>query len=164
MTDSFAYLKGLIAIILLLGMFPLVQGCEEIYPEIVVQNTIDDHILIRNISFNGCIWDEMLAFEDSTRPGRCLPGSDRIHFQKFDPKKYCEEQVDDGVIDGLCFCDEEDEPDADPMDTGLINEEPMWFNYQTKTTYDVGHGSFHLFDLSADDLEQDFSVPGPYGH
>ncbi len=158
-TDGYAI--GTVLVILLLLSFS--SACEEAYPEVVVVNAIDDHILIRNISFNGCKWEEMLAFEDASAPGRCLPGKDRIHFQKFDPKTYCEEQVDDGVIDGLCFCDEEDRPEEDPMDSGLINEEPMWFNYQTVKSFDIG-GGFHLFELTLDGLEQDFSVPGPYGH
>ncbi len=149
--------------LLLLASFAFAAGCEEMYPEVVVTNTIDEHILIRNVSMNGCKWEDMLAYEDSTSPGRCLPGSDRIHFQKFDPKTYCEEQVDDATIDGLCFCNEEDRPEDDPMDSGLINEEPMWFNYQTKQTFDI-EGGFHLFELTLDDMEQDFSVPGPYGH
>ena len=138
-------------------------ACEELYPEVVVTNNTEEYILIRNISFNGCKWDETLAFEETSSPGRCLPGSDRIHFQRFNPKNYCIEQVDDGTIEELCFCNEEDDPADDPMDTGLINEEPLWFNYQTKQSFDIS-GGFHTFELTADDMEQDFSVPGPYGH
>jgi len=28
----------------------------------------------------------------------------------------------------------------------------------------VGEGDFRVLDVTADDLEQDFSIPGPYGH
>ncbi len=157
------FLPALVPALCLVGSPLFLCSCEEMYPEVVVSNTIDEHILIRNISFNGCKWENMLAFEDSTSPGHCLPGSDRIHFQKFDPKKYCEEQVDDGTIDGLCFCDESDRPEEDPMDSGLINEKPLWFNYQTKRSFNA-QGGFHHFELTPDDMEQDFSVPGPYGH
>ncbi len=103
------------------------------------------------------------GFRGNQQSGPLSSGSDRIHFQRFNPKNYCIEQVDDGTIEELCFCNEEDDPADDPMDTGLINEEPLWFNYQTKRSFDIS-GGFHTFELTADDMEQDFSVPGPYGH
>jgi len=139
-------------------------SCDLFYPEVVVVNKTDEHILLRNASFNGCRWNTVLAYEESTFPGRCLPGKDRVHFEKFDPKAYCLEQVDDGTIADLCFCDEQDQPEGDPMDPGLINEEPMWFNYQTLTVKRVDYDEFHVFEILLDDMEQDFSVPGPYGH
>ncbi len=163
MRQPIGYPSFFVTVTFLAAVLSVCSGCDELYPEVVVTNTIDEHILIRNISFNGCKWDETLAFEESSSPGRCLAGSDRIHFQRFNPKTYCEEQVEDETIDGLCFCNEEDKPAEDPMDTGLINEEPMWFNYQTLKTYDVS-GGFHLFELTLENMEQDFSVPGPYGH
>lgn len=148
----------------LLTSFLVNSGCEASYPEVAVTNDLDGFTLIRNISFNGCKWDDMLAYEDSTGPGRCLPGTDKIHFQKFNAKAYCQEQVDDKTIDGICFCDENYDPQDDPMDSGLINLEPTWFNYQTKESYKIGYGGFHLFEITLDNIEQDFSVVGPYGH
>jgi hypothetical protein len=139
-------------------------SCDLASPEVAVVNMTDEHILLRNVSFNGCRWNTVLAYQESTSPGRCLPGEDRVHVEKFDPKTYCREQVEDGTIDDLCFCDEEDRPGDDPMDPGLINEEPMWFNYQTVSVKRVDYGEFHVFEITLDDLEQDFSVPGPYGH
>ena len=112
-------------------------GCDFAYPEVVVVNRTGERILLKNVSFNGCVWDEVLAFGDATSPGRCLPGEDRIHVQKLDLASACQ-QADD--------------------------EEPNWFNYQTLSARRVDYGSFHLFEITADDLEQDFSVPGPYGH
>ena len=144
--------------------FMFVSACEATYPEVAITNTIDDRILIRNISFRGCKWDDMLAYEDTTGPRRCLPGSDHIHFQKFDPKAFCEEQIENGTFDDFCFCDENQGKDVSEMDSGLINKKPIWFNYQTKRVFKVGYGEFHHFELTQDDLEQDFSVPGPYGH
>mgnify|MGYP005806496087 CR=1 FL=1 len=140
-------------------------SCDFAYPEVAVVNRTNEHVLIKNLSFNGCVWDQVLAFEDATSPGRCLPGEDRVHFQKFDVEAYCQEQAEDGTLDGVCPC----EPDADPdpgdgIDPGLINEEPNWFNYQTVSVKRVDYGDFHLFEITTDDMEQDFSVPGPYGH
>ena len=47
---------------------------------------------------------------------------------------------------------------------GLINDLPFWFNYQTHSVKHVGYGEFHRFVITLDDFEQDFSIPGPYGH
>lgn len=51
--------------------------------------------------------------------------------------------------------------DTDPA---LINEEPTWFNYQTVSTRRVDYGDLIVIEITLDDMEQDFSVPGPYGH
>jgi hypothetical protein len=110
-------------------------GCDLAYPEVVVTNRISAHVLVRNPSFNGCVWNVTLAYGDSTSPGRCLRGSDHVHFQKLDL----------------------DQEASDPA--ALV-----WFNYQTISIESVGYGSSHTFEVTADDMEQDFSVPGPYGH
>jgi len=110
-------------------------GCDLEYPEVVVTNRISAHVLMRNPSFNGCVWNVTLAYGDSTPPGHCLRGSDHVHFQKLDLDQ------------------EASEPDA-----------PVWFNYQTASVKSVGYGSAHRFEVTSDDMEQDFSVPGPYGH
>jgi hypothetical protein len=148
-----------------LGLWLLAGGCDVAYPEVAIVNRTSERILIENLSFSGCVWDQVLAFEDATSPGRCLPGKDRIHFRKLDLETYCLQQAEDGTLAGVCRC----EPSQDPAphndtDPGLTNEEPTWFNYQTISTKRVDYGSFHLFEITADDMEQDFSVPGPYGH
>jgi hypothetical protein len=50
------------------------------------------------------------------------------------------------------------------VDSGLVNTVPIWFNYQTISTKHVDYGEFRIFTITLDDIEQDFSVPGPYGH
>jgi hypothetical protein len=45
-----------------------------------------------------------------------------------------------------------------------VNTVPTWFNYQTISLKHVEDGQFRLFEITAADMEQDFSVPGPYGH
>jgi hypothetical protein len=139
-------------------------ACDELYPEVIVINEIGDEVLVRDISFSGCLWDEVLAYGEASSPGRCLPGEDRIHFARFDAKSYCLEQVDDDTIPELCACDPEDQPEEDPLETGLVNETPQWFNYQTLTLYRAGSGDLVVVRLTLEDMEQDFSVPGPYGH
>ncbi len=150
-------------VLCLLVLLPCL-GCDEVYPEVIVINDIDDEVLVKDISFSGCLWDEVLAFGEVSSPGRCLPGEDRVHFARHDPETYCREQVDDETIPGLCFCDPSDAPEEDPLDPGLINETPQWFNYQTVTTYRADVGDLLVVRLTLDDMEQDFSVPGPYGH
>jgi len=124
------------ALVCCLAVFAaLGAGCDVAYPEVVVSNYWGAHVLVRNPAFNGCVWNVTLAFGESTAPGRCLPGSDHVHFQKLDL-------------------------DQEVSDQGV----PVWFNYQTTSVKSVGYGSFHAFDVERDDVEQDFSVPGPYGH
>jgi len=147
---------------LLLGALVL-GGCEDIYPEVVVVNRTGEKILLRNASFSGCLWQQVLAFGESSSPGRCLPGEDRVHFQKLDVGSYCQQQAEDGTIDGVCACSQGQCLPAD-SDPDLVNERPLWFNYQTVTSYRVGYGEFHLVEITCEDWEQDFSVPGPYGH
>jgi hypothetical protein len=50
------------------------------------------------------------------------------------------------------------------VDSGLVNTVPTWFNYQTISTEQVGYGEFRIFAITLDNIEQDFSIPGPYGH
>ena len=133
-------------------------------------NKTGEHILLRNLSFNGCVWDTVLAYGDATSPGRCLPGRDQVHFEKFDAEGYCREQAEDGTIKGICPCEDggastdvDGGSDAD-VDPGLINPTPTWFNYQTVSVHRVDYGDFQLIEIKLNDMEQDFSVPGPYGH
>lgn len=147
-------------------LLPLVVlGCDVRYPEIVVVNRTGEQILLKNVSFNGWVSVKVLALDEATSPGRCLPGEDRIHFQKLDVEAYCIEQIEEGTIDGACLCEPGPDPDPDGgVDPGLTNAEPNWFNYQTVSVKSVGYGDFHRFEITLDDMEQDFSVPGPYGH
>jgi hypothetical protein len=138
------------------------SGCEFAYPEVVVTNDTAETVQIRNISFSGCAWDGVLAFGDSSSPGRCLPGEDRVHFEKLDVAAYCREQAEDGTLDGVCPCGT-NEGDVETMEE-LTNAEPMWFSYQTASPKHVEYGDFRIFEIRLSDMEQDFSVPGPYGH
>jgi hypothetical protein len=140
-------------------------GCDLRYPEIAIVNRTADPILIKNPSFNGCVWNTVLAHGKATSPGRCLPGEDHVHFQKLDAEAYCREQAEDGTLVGVCPCGDGGVPSRDGgMLSGLVNAEPTWFNYQTVTVKHVDYGEFHLFEITPEDMEQDFSVPGPYGH
>jgi len=148
-------------------------GCESAYPEVVIINQISETIQIRDISINGCHWDELLVYDQASTIRRCPPGEDRVHFQKFDGETYrelleeheawqecCGEGAEDGDIDiagdydcaSLC---EEDIP---------VSKVPLWFNYQTISVEKVDCGGFYTFIITADDIEQDFSSTGPYGH
>lgn len=100
-------------------------------------NRLTETNLIKDPSFNGCRWNVVLAYGEATSPDRCLPGADRVHFQKLDL-----------AVNG-------------PAGEGAS---PTWFNYQTVSVKRVDYGDFHAFEITADDLEQDFSTPGPYGH
>jgi hypothetical protein len=120
----------------------LLLGCELAYPEVVIINLIDEQVLVSEASFNGCKWEENIAYGEATTPGNCLPGEDSVHFKKFDGQAFLAEQTDQE----------------------LPGSEPTWFNYKTVSVKHVTYGSFHVFELTADDIEQDFSVPGPYGH
>lgn len=155
--------RGLLRWAWALALLPCL-GCEALYPEVIVINEIDEAALVKDVSFSGCLWDEVLAFGEASSPGRCLSGEDRVHFARLDATSYCREQVDDGTIPELCYCDPEEAPAEDPLDSGLINETPQWFNYQTLTSYRAGSGDLLIVRLTLDGMEQDFSVPGPYGH
>jgi len=139
-------------------------GCDNAYPEVVVVNAIDERVVVRDVSFNGCLWSGVLAFAEATSPQRCPPGSDRVHFKKFDAAKYCQQQAQDGTIDGIGACDAGVAVPASPRDPGLIEEVPLWFNYQTLSEYEAQYGDFKRIELTPTNMEQDFSVPGPYGH
>lgn len=114
----------------------LVAACDLAYPEVVVVNETAAAVLLKDLSFSGCAWSTVLDFGESTSPQRCLPGEDRVHFQK--------------------------------LDMGSVNTRsdaaPTWFRYETVTPRQAAYGDFQRFEIRLDDLEQDFSVPGPYGH
>ena len=145
-------------------LFALVAGCDNAYPEVVVVNTTEEHVLVRDVSFNGCLWTEVLAFGEATSPQRCLPGSDRVHFKKLDAAKYCQQQAEDGTLEGICACDGGVAVPVTPPDPGLTGKVPLWFNYQSVSEHQADYGDFDRIELTVSDMEQDFSIPGPYGH
>jgi len=144
------------------GSVLMFSGCDLAYPQVVIVNQTAEAIELRDLSFSGCVWNTVLALGEATPVGRCLPGEDRVHFKKLDAAAYCRAQAEDGTIDGLCACDG-GAPDAGSKQ-GLTNAVPTWFNYQTISTKHVDYGEFRIFTITLDDMEQDFSVPGPYGH
>ena len=42
----------------------ILAGCDLAYPEVVVVNKTAAPIQLRNLSFNGCAWDAVLAYGD----------------------------------------------------------------------------------------------------
>ena len=145
-------------------------ACDEMYPEVIIVNHTGEHILLKDISFNGCTWQGVIAFDEATASQYCLPGKDRIHLKKLDAHAYCSAQAADGMLDDVCLCHSDtdntdtDDDDSPAVDEGLVNEEPNWFNYQTVSVHEVDYGQFRRFEITLNNLEQDFSVPGPYGH
>lgn len=148
----------------LAGVAAAPLGCELAHPEVVVVHELGEAVLVRQLSFSGCLWTETLSHEQASAPGRCLPGSDRVHLQRFDAASYCTRQAEDGNLPELCLCDPAAAPAADPLDLGILDAEPHWFNYQTSAVFELAYGDFARIVLRTEDLEQDFSVPGPYGH
>lgn len=142
----------------------LLASCGEVYPEVVVVNETHERLLLRNVSFNGCLWDGVLAYGESSPPQRCPPGAGRVHFKKLDVTRYCAERAELGVPDPLCGGGEQAEQATAFPDSGESPSVPLWFNYQTISEHEVGYGDFERIEIRADDLEQDFSTPGPYGH
>lgn len=127
-----------------------VAACDVAYPEVVVVNRTAPQMQLRRVSFNGCLWEGVLAYEEATPVGRCLPGEDHVYFQRFDALGY-------GVIDEDC-----EKTDSCPLDDGP--QTPLWFNYRTSAVQRAGLGTFQVFEITLDGVEQDFSVPGPWGH
>ena len=105
----------------------------------------------------------VLAYGEATAVGRCLPGEDRVHFQKLDAAAYGGKLAQADTADGASPGDA-GSPDADLPDAGQGNQVPLWFNYQTISARRVDYGDFQIFEINLGDMEQDFSVPGPYGH
>lgn len=114
-------------------------GCDLVYPEVAVINRTAPAILLRNLSFSGCAWPSVLAHGQATALERCLPGTDRIHFEKLElPREHTEDTSADAP--------------------------PTWFRYQTRSPRQVAYGEQRVLEVTLDELEQDFSQPGPVGH
>ena len=135
-------------------------SCQIMEPEIVVVNNIAPDVMVRDPSFGGTVWNTVLAYGQATSPRRCLSGGHRVHFKKIGMFEYCRDQARYGQIDSLCMCDSS----WASSDTDIIDSTPLWFNYQTISSREAGCGDLIVFELTASDMEQDFSVPGPYGH
>ncbi|MBN2035799.1 MAG: hypothetical protein JW768_03575 [Chitinispirillaceae bacterium] len=135
-------------------------SCQLMEPEIVVVNNIAPDVMVRDPSFGGIVWNTVLAYGQATPPRRCLSGGHRVHFKKIGMFEYCRDQARYGQIDSLCMCDSS----WASSDTDIIDSTPLWFNYQTISSREAGCGDFIVFELTSSDMEQDFSVPGPYGH
>lgn len=135
-------------------------GCDDIYPEVVIKNSLGESTIIKDISAGGCIYSEVLTYGNTTSPMRCLPGKQKITFKKMDIERYCLTQTEYGNIDGLCLCD----GGTPILDTDIVSKEPLWYNYMSIKTFDLKRGESYFVELKAEEIEQDFSVPGPYGH
>jgi hypothetical protein len=101
-----------------------------------------------------------LRYDQATTPARCLRGTDHVHFQTLDAHAYCRSQASYGLIDSICMCDSS----WVSGDTDVISTTPLLFNYRTVSRTDVDYGDFTVIEITLDNMEQDFSVPGPYGH
>ena len=164
-TQSALLLAGA-ALAVVAGLGFLAASCEDIAPEspqVVVVNNIGEAVMIKNVGISGCEWDPVLEYGQTTSPQRCLAGHDRVHFQKYDAVEYCLGQAKNATIDNLCLCNDEGSGSSG-VDVGPPTVTPVWFNYQNISVKHLVTGRFHRFVLTADDLTQDFSIPGPYGH
>lgn len=128
-------------------------------PEVAIINRIAPEVLVQNPSFNGTVWNTVLRYGEATSPRPCMRGEGSVHFKKLDTYSYCRNQSRYSLIDSICMCDS---TWVSP-DTDIIDQTPIWFNYKTISATDADRG-FFLIELTEDNMEQDFSVPGPYGH
>ncbi len=145
-----------LAAYLLLGYL----SCQFQDPEVIIINKTSPEIMLRNTSYNGIIWNTVLNFKDATSPRRCLTGKGHVHFQKMDVHDYCRHQTEYGLLDSVCWCD----TTASIKDSDVIGAEPIWFNYRTISRQEAGFNDLIIFEITLDDIEQDFSISGPYGH
>ncbi|MDX9720670.1 MAG: hypothetical protein RBU37_07975 [Myxococcota bacterium] len=153
-------LSALLACGLALLLFS--SACDLARPEVVVVNELGERVMVRHLSFRGCAWEPVLRHEETSSARLCVAGEGRVHFQKLDLTDYCVNQIESGEgIEGLCNCDGT-LPDEDEEE--LLAPEPLWFNYQTTAVFSVEEGDIMVIRLRPEQIEQDFSVPGPYGH
>ena len=146
-------------------LVPLASGlaaCEFDYPQIVIVNQTAVPLQLRNPSFSGCVWNTVLGYGETSSVARCPPGSDHVHFQKLDVAAYCRQHLEDPVV--VAACDGDAGVSLPPGADAGQGSVPTWFNYQTTSVQHAGYGEFHVFEIRLDDIEQDFSIPGPYGH
>jgi hypothetical protein len=140
-------------------------ACDLAYPQVAVVNRLGQAVQIRAVSFNGCAWSEVLAVDQATPPGKCLPGDDNVHFQMFDAEAWAQEQAKAGNLAGVTTTGATTTtPATGSAYTGPVPIEPLWYNYQTTAVIHVGYGDFKVVDVTSEAIEADFSIPGPYGH
>lgn len=137
-----------------------VLSCQMTDPEVVVMNDIAEDVMVRDPAFGGTVWNTVLRYGETTTPRRCMRGDFRVHFKKLSVHDYCRMQAKYRLIDSICLCDSS----WISSDTDIICSVPNWYNYRTLSSQEAGFGDFLIFKLSGGDMEQDFSVPGPYGH
>jgi hypothetical protein len=110
----------------------------------MIVNNTSENTLIVNPSYNGVRWFVTLKYGESTSPEYALPGKGEVHFKRFNAHEYCS--------------------NIDNSDTDIVSQTPLFFNYKTITQYDINRGDFLKIEITSDNMEEDFSVPGPYGH
>jgi hypothetical protein len=142
---------------LLALVMALLGACELVNPEVAVQNDLGTPVQIRDISFNGCLWPTVLAPGEATSPCGCTPATERVRFKKFDAQSYVNK-----VLDDLAHGSRDYPPTSDRV--GVQLPTPLWYSYRTRSTSELGYGGFQVIHLRPEDIEQDFDVPGPYGH
>lgn len=134
------------------------------YPEVVVVHALGERELVQQISYNGCLWPSVLAPGKATSPQRCVPGTGRVAFKRLDVGNYCRKQIEQCAFGDVCPCQQPDPSDTDSPSWSKPNPKPLWFNYRTITTFHADYGDYLRVELVPEDLEQDYTIPGPYGH
>ena len=138
----------------------LLSGCDLADPEVVVVNMTAENILLKNVSFRGALWEGVVEYGESSPVARCLPGRDRVHFQKLVLTKECDDSMaEDADVETGDLYSEFTADDSLPSSGA-----PNWFNYQSVTVVEVRSGDYRVLEIRLDDMEQDFTTPGPYGH
>ena len=79
-------LKRLYATVLLCGALWFC-GCEFYYPEVIVVNDFGDRYQVKQIKFNGCVWEDVLEAGQQSIAQQCPPGTDRVRYQLLDVKR-----------------------------------------------------------------------------
>ena len=88
-----------------------------------------------------------------------MRGEGSVHFKSLIHTLTAETRADTVLSTAsACAIQHEVSPDTD-----IIDQDSIWFNYKTISATDADRG-FFLIELTEDNMEQDFSVPGPYGH
>lgn len=142
----------------------LLFSCELVAPEVIVLSRLPPAMLVKDLSFSGCSWPGVLAAGEATSPQRCLVGEDRVHFKRLDVSAYCRQRRQDPAVSLACASEQ---GWMAVRDAGLepgTDAVPLWFNYQTIAAHRVGLGELSRLELRLEELDQDFAVPGPFGH
>jgi len=125
--------------------------------EVVIENGLEAPVEIRELSFNGCLWPVLLAPGERTSPCSCPPGADRVHFKRFDAQAFVS-----GVLEEVARGSRAYPPSGDRL--GVKLPAPLWFAYRTREPVELEPGALQVLRVTPGQIEQDFEVPGPYGH